>query len=107
MAVEPDARGADFLVLDVYPAHRTVKLQQQARDPQIEHRFVPAGGTSQFQPLDRRVFGELKSRARRAFERLASRMGDRKSTPDEAMAVLAEAWYAIPTGNIRRAWKLD
>jgi hypothetical protein len=64
-----------LLVLDVYPAHRTVRLQEWARELRIELLFVPAGGTSRFQLLDRRVFGELKSRARTAFERIAWQTG--------------------------------
>jgi hypothetical protein len=64
-----------LLVLDVYKAHRTAKLRQRARELNAELLFVPAGGTSLYQPLDRRVFGELKSRARHAFGQLASRTG--------------------------------
>jgi hypothetical protein len=37
--------GPIFLVLDMCRGHRTVRLQQQARDPQIKPLFVPAGGT--------------------------------------------------------------
>jgi hypothetical protein len=101
------ARGEPILlVLDVYPAHRTPKLQQRARELHVELLDVPAGETSQFQPLDRRIFGELKSRARRAFEHLTWRIGDRGATPEEAIAVLADAWRAISAENIRSAWEL-
>jgi hypothetical protein len=95
-----------LLVLDGYPAHRTAKIQQRAREPQIELLSVPAGGTSEFQPFDRRSFGELKSQARRAFEHLAWRSGDRRSTPEQAIAVLVEAWNSIAAGSIQRAWEL-
>jgi hypothetical protein len=47
---------------------------------------------SEFQPLDRRIFGELRSRSRREFEQLAWRKG---STPEQAIAVLVEVWGAI------------
>jgi hypothetical protein len=58
-------------VLDRDPPHRTSSLQEHARELWIELLFISAGGTSKFEPLDHRAFGELKSRARRAFERLA------------------------------------
>jgi hypothetical protein len=93
-------------MVDVYPAHRTAKIQQRAREFQIELLDVPAGGTSEFQPLDGRTLGELKSRARRAFEHLPWRSGDRRSTPEQAIAVLVEAWNSIAAGSIRKAWEL-
>jgi hypothetical protein len=49
-----------LVVLDVYPAHRTSKMQERAQEFHIELVFVPAGGTFVCQPLDRRAFGELK-----------------------------------------------
>jgi hypothetical protein len=42
--------------------------------------FVPAGGTSLDQPLNRHTFGELKSRAKALFERLAWQTGGRGAT---------------------------
>jgi SH3-like domain-containing protein len=49
------------LVLDVYPTHRTDKVQQLAEHLDIELLYVPSGGNGEYQLLDRRVFGELKS----------------------------------------------
>jgi hypothetical protein len=60
-----------MLILDVYKAPRTLKLKQRAHDLNIELVFAPAGGTSLCQRLDRRIFGELKCRARHAFFQLA------------------------------------
>jgi hypothetical protein len=96
-----------LLVLDVYPAHRRPRVRQRAGELDIELLEVPAGGTSEFQPLDRRIFGELKSRARRAFEQLARRTGERGSTPEQAIVVLVEAWGAITADGIRTAWELE
>jgi hypothetical protein len=42
-----------LLVLDVYPAHRMFPLLQRVRELGIQLLFVPAGGTSRFQPLER------------------------------------------------------
>jgi hypothetical protein len=57
-----------MLITDVDKANRAVAFQGKAKELGIELLFVPAGGTSRFQPLDRRIFGELKSRVRAAFQ---------------------------------------
>jgi hypothetical protein len=95
-----------MLVLDVYKAHRTQKLRERARELNIELLFVPAGGTSLYQPLDRRVFGELKSRARHAFFQLAGQTGVQGATPEQAVTILTTCWAAISPENVRRAWEI-
>jgi hypothetical protein len=95
-----------LLVLDVYKGHRTAKLRQRAGQPNAELLFVPAGGTSHDQPLDRRVFGERKSRARHARGQLASRTAIHEATPEGAIGILISCWAAIPADNIRRAWEI-
>lgn len=48
------------LVMDCYRAHRTDLVKEKAADLNIDLIFVPARGTSLFQPLDRRIFGIQK-----------------------------------------------
>lgn len=48
------------LVMDCYRAHRTDLVKEKAADLNIDLIFVPASGTSLFQPLDRRIFGIQK-----------------------------------------------
>jgi hypothetical protein len=95
-----------LLVLDVYRAHRTSKMQERAQELHTELLFVPAGRTSVCQPLDRRVFGQSKARARLAFEELTWRTGVREPTPEEAIVILVETWRAIRAQSIRSAWEL-
>jgi hypothetical protein len=95
-----------MLVLDVSAAHRTTKVKARAAELNIELLFVPAGGTSLYQPLDRRVFGELKSRARHGFFQLAGRTGVHGATPEQAIIILVNAWNAISPENIRQAWEV-
>ena len=52
------------LVLDVYPAHRTLNVKEAARALDITLIYVPANGTGIYQPLDRRLFGIIKSKLR-------------------------------------------
>jgi hypothetical protein len=93
------------LVLDVYPTHRTDAVKQAAEEMHIELLYVPAGATSLFQPLDRRIFGELKSRARGEFGRLCTIKGDRNISPDESVTVLEDCWKRISAENVKKAWQ--
>jgi hypothetical protein len=80
-----------MLMLDVYKAHRTVIFQGKAKELGIELLFVPAGGTSQFQPLDRRTFGKLKSLARAAFQLFAIETGMQDVSPEETLTILVRS----------------
>ena len=81
-------QAGDFLialVLDVYSAQKTEKVINQANNMDIELLFVPAGGTLQYQPLDRKIFGEIKSRARREYLILAAQTGNTRSRPQHGI----------------------
>lgn len=52
------------LVLDCLAAHRTPAVLNKAAELRIDLIFVPANGTGYYQPLDRRIFGILKSKLR-------------------------------------------
>ena len=52
------------LILDVYPSHWTKNVLQLAGDLNIDLIFVLANGTGQFQPLDRVIYGIIKSNLR-------------------------------------------
>ena len=95
-----------FLIWDVYAAHRAEIVQNKARELNIELLFVPAGGTSQYQPLDVRIFGELKSRARKKFEHLAFKKKNRDITYEESISILLKSWEAISQESIEKSWKI-
>ena len=92
------------LILDVHSTHRTKDVKTKAKELGIELIYVPAGGTSKYQPLDRRVFGELKSRARKKFRILSRKYGDAEMPYQRAMQVLLESWDSIDPRNIRKAF---
>jgi hypothetical protein len=98
------------LVLDVYPAHRTPKVKSRAAELGIELLYVPAGATGRLQPLDRRIFGELKSRARCEFCRTKRIDGPEMpavSFYDHAVRILQRCWESIASENIRAAWDVQ
>jgi hypothetical protein len=92
-----------ILVLDVYPSHRTDLVFAAAEANDVELLFVPAGGTGRFQPLDRRVFGELKSRARAEVGLRLWRAGGADIDYETSVHILVTCWNAIPTNNIKNA----
>jgi hypothetical protein len=94
------------LVLDVYPSHRTERVLATAEANDVELLFMPAGGTGRFQPLDRLVFGELKSRARLEFGLPLWRAGGADIDSETSVQILVTCWNAIPTNNIRNAWNV-
>jgi hypothetical protein len=95
-----------LLVADMYQAHRTQGVKDLARELGIELLFVPAGATGECQPLDRRIFGELKSLARSEFVRQWSRTASRETAYSDAVTILEYCWSNINAENIRRAWQI-
>lgn len=93
-----------LLIMDVYPSHRTPAVIEHALEMNLEILFVPAGGTALYQPLDARVFGELKSRARSAFQRLAFQEGIRGATYEQSISILTECWEKISVQKVLKAW---
>jgi hypothetical protein len=92
------------LILDVYPAHRTEIVVNAAGERDIELLFVPADGTSEYQPLDHRIFGELNSRARAEITRLIALGSGVDIDHDQAVTILERCWHSISASNIRKAW---
>jgi hypothetical protein len=64
----------------------------------------PSGAIGRLQPLDRRIFGELKSRARAEFNRLSAINGGRGADCEASLQVLVNCWGQINADNVRKAW---
>jgi hypothetical protein len=94
------------LILDVYPTHRTDRVIEIAAANDVELLFVPAGGTGRFQPLDRRIFGELKARARAEFRRWTWRADGLDMDYEQSIRILSRCWMAIPAENVKKAWNV-
>ena len=50
------------LVLDAYASHRSKEVKEHAKSLGIDLIYVPASGTGEYQPLDRKIFGILKGK---------------------------------------------
>jgi hypothetical protein len=49
---------------DLFFVHHEEEAKRKAKEVHIAHEFIPAGLTDEWQPLDLRIFGSLKMRAR-------------------------------------------
>jgi hypothetical protein len=94
------------LIFDVYPAHDSLRVKQFAEENNIEILYVPAGGTSKYQPLDYRIFGKLKARARNRFQDFVINNLFADGTYEEALDIIEECWELIPEDHIHKAWQI-
>jgi hypothetical protein len=100
-------RGQPIALLwDIFAAHRCAEAKALAPELNIELEFIPAGMTGDCQPLDRRIFGNLKSRARSRFDRLWIAEEHEPSMPD-SVALLLEAWKSIGQDEVLDAWEIQ
>jgi hypothetical protein len=90
------------LVWDVFAAHRAQEVQELTPTLSILLKFVPAGMTGKCQPLDRRIFGSLKSRARKRFDDLWIKYGT--PTMEDSLVMMLKAWGTITQLEILDAW---
>ena len=88
------------LILDSHISHRSEKVKQMASALKINLHYIPPGMTDLLQPLDRRVFGALKSTARSLF-RKDPRENRNKQT---AVRDLLQAWDRLGQDTLEEAW---
>jgi hypothetical protein len=92
------------LIWDVYAAHREEGVKAYAARKGIGLLYIPPGMTDTYQPLDRRIFGSLKARARARFDDLWVDNPSRELTLVDAIEILLEAWAAVTQEEILNAW---
>ena len=95
------------LLWDVYPSHRTDTIKQYAADNDIQLNFIPPGQTGEWQPLDYRIFGSLKARARAAFNRtdaVFEKKGKKNIKWEIAIGILMQCWEEISKNEVIKAW---
>lgn len=99
------------MLWDVYAAHRAEPVKRFASDSGIGLLFIPAGQTGEWQPLDNRIFGSLKARARAEFDRqnvVVEEDNENYINWELAIMILVQCWEAIPESAIINSWaKLD
>jgi hypothetical protein len=94
------------LILDCYSVHRSEQIKQYAADRCIKLWFIPAGHTDALQPLDRAVFGAIKSIFRRRFEECQRNSWDKRVTKTKAVEILHEIWNQLSPDSIHLGWNI-
>jgi hypothetical protein len=104
MEIAGDQRCA--VILDVYLIHRTDVVMGASEECDIELLFMPVDGTSEYQPLDYCILGELKQRAKaEIINHLIVRVA-MNIDYDQSICILIRCGNAISGENIHKAWEL-
>jgi hypothetical protein len=102
--IRDGASGEDriYLIIDLYKAHMTEAVRQRAHELNIELIFIPPGCTDELQPLDRKVFGPLKAKAKHQY-RMGLRLG-RERGKRQACQDMLQVWNELGENVIKSAW---
>ena len=92
------------IILDLYATHRNSTIKRLASSLNFELHFIPAGLTDSFQPLDRYIFGALKSMARKEWNIKYALDPEKGCTIIDACIILVRCWNRINPSTQRRAW---
>lgn len=112
-----DARNTIYLLADAYKVHYCDECLDYAHSLNIQIIKIPEGSTDIFQPLDKKIFGILKAKARQFCNQIISddllKLFDTESgtftgpipppraiTKKEATVVLENAWHALSKETI-------
>ena len=117
-----DQRNRIYLLTDSYPVHICDECVEYANALNIDIIQIPKGTTDLFQPLDKKIFGILKSKACAYINKVRSdeilKCYDvekakfmesipppRKISKQEAASVLEEAWNKLSKETIISSWE--
>ena len=92
------------LLLDVYTAHRTDDVKAIAKALNIHLYYIPPGCTDLVQPLDVKVFGALKAKARALFRKRYEGTQSPHVTSKDAVQNLIRAWEGLSNEVAEEAW---
>ena len=92
------------VIWDLHASHRNQNVQDHAREAEIGLTYIPAGQTDTWQPLDRRIFGNLKMRSVAAFNNYMVDHSLEEVDICDALVMLCQCWNLIEQKEIREAW---
>ena len=93
------------ILWDLHASHRNKEVVEWAGQHDIGLTFIPAGQTDTWQPLDCKIFGQLKKIAQSLFEHQIDDDNEFESCDlVDAIVVLLQAWNQIPKEQIIRSW---
>jgi hypothetical protein len=90
---------------DVFTAHRAEEMKSFTRAIGIRLEFIPPGMTAECQPLDQRILGNIKARARRWFNDYWA--VNQSQSMKDSIAMLLDAWKSISQEEGLDAWDVE
>ena len=92
------------LILDNFGAHCTDAVLARATELCIELIFLPANGTGEFQPLDRKVFGPLKKKGGKLWLEWHENHEDASFATYDSACLLLQSWREISKETVLSGW---
>lgn len=99
--------SAICLVMDRYSAHIDGEVLQHASDHNIEIIFVPSGLTSEYQPLDRKVYGVVKMNCSDYWMRNYIQDLQYEASEQIAAEQFIKSFNSVSRDTVLKAWKFD
>ena len=97
-----------YLIWDMFSAHQAQKVKEMAAKKHVHLAFVPRGQTGTWQPLDYRIFGSLKQKAKARFDKEIAAAYVRGEEPhvtrNDALVMLLQIWKGTPQDEVLNAW---
>ena len=93
------------VICDGYKAHISDEVIEFSKLNNIQLYFIPHGFTDQLQPLDVKIFGILKSTARRLFMERYRRNPFQKRTRLDACQDMVCAWEKVDLESIKQSFE--
>jgi hypothetical protein len=103
--VDLGKRDKVLLIIDLYASHRQPELIRKAAEQHIELLFIPAGMTAELQPLDAKIFGQLKSVGAANWTDEYIFDPTKKFTKETASINLQKSWNEVTRANVRASWE--
>jgi hypothetical protein len=94
------------LLMNQFDAHDTPTVHDEASKLNIHLVFIPKDGTGKYQPLDRRVFGAVKSKGRAKWAWYYQANPGRVCTREIAADLLPTSWDELDNSCIVLGWDL-
>lgn len=94
-----------YLIVDIYRSHLTDSVCELAKELRIILLFIPANGTSLYQPLDVTIYGPFKLKYKAELQKIISRPGRPRLIAHEDVVEAAKAaWDQIETELVQNAF---
>ena len=94
------------LIGDLYSVHRSAEIKEWAYQHHINLVFIPAGQTSVWQPLDRRIFGALMSKAQKKLNTLCALKQLDTLNMTDAVWILLQSWTEVSKTLVKKSWQM-